>query len=147
MTRSLTAVVGMLILTAGAALAAEYEGDADGPWIYMDTIDISTSLEGDYLDYLGKGYVAVLDKVKAEGIILDYGVMVKITGDAGDGDVAIWWATNTLADIEKVFDRLAGLAAEMYSDTELVELMTKMEKIRSPHSTNIYRAVTWTAKE
>jgi len=137
--------IGILAITILAipAFAAEFEGETDGPWVYMDTINIKDEFEGDYLEYLGKGYVAVLEAVKAEGIILDYGVMVKFTGAAGDGDVVIWWLTNKMGDIEKVFNRLASLAEEMYSDTELVDLITKMAKIREPVSTEIYRAVTW----
>ena len=46
-----------------------------------------------------------------------------------------------------LFDRLGTLAEEMYSDTELVDLVTKMSKIREPESTEIYRAVTWTPVE
>jgi hypothetical protein len=133
-----------MAMTAGAA---DYEGEADGPWIYMDTINITDEFEGDYLDYLGKGYVAVLEAVKSEGIILDYGVMVKFTGKAGEGDVVIWWAIDKLGDIERVYDRLGTLAEEMYTDTELVELMQKMSKIREPESTDIYRTVTWTPIE
>jgi hypothetical protein len=138
-------------IAALPAAATEYEGDADGPWIYIDSINIEAASEGDYHDYLGKGYVAVLEKVKAEGIILDYGVMVKFTGEAGEGDVSIWWATNELGDIEKVFEkvfnRLDGLVQEMFSSEAFYEMYQKMNKIRSPHATNIYRTVTWTAKE
>lgn len=125
------------------AFAAEFEGEADGPWIYMDTMNIKDEFEGDYLDYLGRGYVAILEAVKAEGIVLDYGVMVKFTGEAGDGDVVVWWMTNKLGDIEKVFDRLGSLAEEMYSDTELLDQMMQMSKIREMESTEIYRAITW----
>jgi hypothetical protein len=146
--RGVVGVVALIgAMAALPAVSAEYDGNADGPWIYMDTVNIEDASEGDYLDYLGKGYVAVLEKVKAEGIIIDYGVMVKFTGEAGEGDVAIWWLTNELGDIEKVFNRLDALVQEMFSSEDFHGLYMKMQKIRSPHATNIYRAVTWTAKE
>jgi hypothetical protein len=146
--RGLVGVVALIAATAALpAGSVEYEGTADGPWIYVDSINIDDASEGDYFEYLGKGYVAVLEAVKAEGMILDYGVMVKFTGEAGEGDVSIWWAVNELGDIEKVFNRLEGLVQEMFSGEEFLEMYQKMEKIRSPHATNIWRAVTWTAKE
>jgi hypothetical protein len=136
-----------MVIAATFAVGADFHGETDGPWIYMDTINLKNSFEGDYLEYLGKGYVAVLEAVKNEGIIMDYGVMVKFTGEAGEGDVVVWWATQKLGDIERVFDRLASLAEEMDSDVDLVDLLSKMDEIRELESTEIYRAVTWTPAE
>lgn len=47
-----------------------------------------------YLEYLGQGYIPMLQAAKEAGHILDYGVLTAVTGNAGDGSVMIWWATD-----------------------------------------------------
>ena len=81
-------------------IAADFEPDTDGPWVSDDVIDLVDYGDADYLEYLGQGYVVMLDALKAEGLILDYGVMMKTTGHVSDGDVVIWWSIKSLADYE-----------------------------------------------
>jgi hypothetical protein len=135
-------LVGLGILCVGAvATATEYAPDYSGVWINVDTIDLSAYGEDAYMEFLGKGYVALLAKVKAEGLILDYGVMQKTTGNVGDGDVVIWWSTKTLGDHEKVYERFETLSGEMFSGEEWAGVWEKMDKIRTIRSTNIYREI------
>jgi len=138
----LSVLVGLALICGGAvSQAAEYEPDYSGVWINVDTVDLAAYGEDAYLEFLGKGYVALLTKVKAEGLIVDFGVMQKTTGDVGDGDVVIWWSTKTLGDQEKVFERFEALSAEMFSGEEWAGMWEKMAKIRTIRSTNIYRQI------
>jgi hypothetical protein len=127
--------------------AGDFEPDTDGPWINVDVIDLVDYGNATYLEYLGQGYVAMLDALKAEGKILDYGVMMKTTGDAADGDVVIWWSVESLADYEKAGERMETLAGELRTAEEWGELWTKLEKVRKIKSTNLYRAVLWNKVE
>jgi hypothetical protein len=131
-------------LIAPQLAAVEYEGQADGVWINVDTIDIVSYSEGDYYEYLGKGYVVLLERIKAEGLILDYGVMQKMTGSEGEGDMVIWWSTKALGDFEKVFKRFEELSAEVFTGPEWQDMWKQLDKVRKIRSTNIYREVTWT---
>ena len=47
--------------------ATEYDGEVDGPWINVDVIDLVSYGDAQYFEYLGKGYVAMLEAIKAEG--------------------------------------------------------------------------------
>jgi hypothetical protein len=136
-------ILSLLVLAAPLALSAEFEPDAEGPWINVDVIDLVDYGDATYLEYLGQGYVAMLDALKAEGHILDYGVMMKTTGDAADGDVVIWWSVQSLADYEKAGERMETLAGEMHTAEEWGELWSKLEKVRTIKSSNLYRAVLW----
>ena len=135
--------LSILALAAPFSLAADFEADTDGPWINVDVIDLVDYGDANYLDYLGEGYVAMLDALKSEEMILDYGVMMKTTGSTSEGDVVIWWSVNSLADYEKALERMGTLAGELWTDGELAELWPKLEKVRTIKSTNLYRAVLW----
>ena len=140
------ALVLFTLAIAPCLVAAEFEAD-DGPWVNVDVIDLVSAGDSTYLEYLGKGYIALLDAVKAEGLILDYGVMMKTTGNASDGDVVVWWSIESLAAYEKAFERIAELAGEINSGEEWQEIWTELEKVRTVRSTNLYRAMTWTKVE
>ncbi len=117
--RSFTRValfLSVLALVAPFSLAAEFEADTDGPWINVDVIDLVDYGDATYLDYLGQGYVAMLDALKSEGMILDYGVMMKTTGSTSEGDVVVWWSIKSLADYEKALERMATLAGELWTE-------------------------------
>ncbi len=141
--------VAILLCTlaiAPFAVAAEFEAD-DGPWVNVDVFELATYGDATFLDYLGKGYVVLLEAVKAEGLILDYGVMMKTTGKAGDGDVVVWWSVETLAGYEKALGRMGELAGEINTAEEWQEIWAELEKVRTIESSNLYRAVTWTKVE
>ena len=140
------ALILCTLAIAPFALAAEFEAD-DGPWINVDVIDLASAGDASYLEYLGKGYVALLDAIKTEGLIIDYGVMMKTTGNAGDGDVVVWWSVETLAGYEKALERVAELAGTINSAEEWQEIWTELEKVRTMRSSNLYRAMTWSKVE
>ena len=135
--------LSVLALVAPFSTAAEFEPDDDGPWINVDIIDLVDYGDATYLEYLGQGYVAMLDALKSEEKILDYGVMMKATGSTNEGDVVIWWSFNSLADYEKARERMETLAGELWSEGEMAELWPKLEKVRKIRSSNLYRAVLW----
>jgi len=124
-------------------MAAEYEADSKGPWVSVDVIDLVDYGDAAYLDYLGQGYVAMLSALKSEELILDFGVMMKTTGSAGEGDVVVWWSVKSLADYEKALERMETLAGELWTADEMAELWSKLEKVRKIKSSNLYRAVLW----
>ena len=136
-----------LAMAAPFAGAGDFEGDTDGPWVIVDTIDLVSYGDASYLDYLGKGYVPLLETVKAEGLILDYGVMMKVTGAAGDGDVVIWWSLKSMADYENVGDIPINVIEEMHPGDEWQVIWKKLEEVRTLRGTEFYRAVTWTPVE
>jgi hypothetical protein len=140
-------LVCVLALAAPFSIAADFEPDPDGPWISVDVIDLVEYGNATYYEYLGQGYVAILDALKAEGLVLDYGVMEKTTGNANEGDVVIWWSVKSLADYEKAGERFETLAAELRTPEEWGELWSKLEKVRTIKSTNLYRAVLWNKVE
>jgi len=136
-------LVCVLALATPFSIAAEFEPDPDGPWINVDVIDLVDYGNATYYEYLGQGYIAILDVLKAEGLVLDYGVMEKTTGDAHDGDVVVWWSVKSLADYEKAGERFETLLAELKTPEEWGDLWTKLEKVRKFKSSNLYRAVLW----
>lgn len=140
-------VVAIALALAPFAAAADLEPDTDGPWINVDVYDLAEYGDATFLDYLGKGYVAMLDALKTEGLILDYGVMMKTTGEAGNGDVVVWWSIQSLADYEAAGDRMAAMAGEMHSGEDWNEIWSKLQKLRSVRSSNFYRAVQWSKAE
>jgi len=133
----------VLALVAPFSLAADLEPDTDGPWINVDVIDLADYGDATYLEYLGMGYVAMLDALKSEGLILDYGVMMKTTGNTSDGDVVVWWSVNNLADYGKAGERMGELAPEIHTGTEWQEIWSKLQEVRTIKSSNLYRAVLW----
>ena len=144
--RSFTRValfLSVLALVAPFSMAADFEPDTDGPWINVDVIDLVDYGDATYLDYLGQGYVAMLDALKTEGLILDYGVMMKTTGSTSEGDVVIWWSIKSLADFEKAGERMGALSQEMKTPEEWGELWSNLEKVRTIKSSNLYRTVLW----
>jgi len=142
--RVVLAVMGAALLAAPLGFAIEFEGSADGLWINVDTVEIKSLSEGDYYEFLGKGYVVLLQAVKAEGLIVDFGVMQKMTGSQGEGDMVIWWSVKSLADFEKVWERFEELSGELFVGPEWADMWAQMEKVRTIQSTNLYREVTWT---
>ncbi len=136
-----------LAMVAPFAGAGDFESDTDGPWVIVDTVDLVSYGDATYLDYLGKGYVPLLEKVKSEGLILDYGVMMKVTGAAGDGDVVIWWSLKSMADYEKVGERMGEIAGEMHTGDEWQVIWKKLEEVRTLRGTEFYRAVEWSPVE
>jgi hypothetical protein len=142
--------ISMIVIAlalAPFASAADLEPDTDGPWMNVDTYNLADYGDATFLEYLGKGYVAMLDSLKTEGLILDYGVMMKTTGEVGEGDVVVWWAVQSLADFEKAGDRMSAMAGEMHSGEEWSEIWSKMQDLRTIHSSNFYRAVLWNKTE
>jgi hypothetical protein len=133
----------VLALVVPFAGAADLEPDTDGPWINVDVYDLVDYGDATFLEYLGRGYVAMLDAVKSEGLILDYGVMMKTTGNTNDGDVVVWWSVNSLADYEKAGVRMGELASEIHTSGEWQEIWSNLQKVRTIKSSNLYRAVLW----
>lgn len=140
-------VIVFALALAPFAAAADLEPDTDGPWINVDVYDLADYGDVTFLDYLGKGYVAMLDALKTEGLILDYGVMMKTTGETGEGDVVVWWSVQSLADYEKAGERMSTMTAEMHSGEEWTEIWSNLQKLRSVRSSNFYRAVVWNKTE
>jgi hypothetical protein len=140
-------LIVMALALAPFAVAADLEPDTDGPWINVDVYDLVDAGDATFLDYLGRGYVAMLDNLKSDGLILDYGVMMKTTGAAGDGDVVVWWSVESLADYEKAGERMETMAGEMHSVEEWGEIWSELEEIRTIRSSNFYRAVLWNKAE
>ena len=141
--RRVALFLSILAFVAPFSPAADFEADTNGPWINVDVIDLADYGDATYLDYLGEGYVAMLDALKSEEMILDYGVMMKTTGSTSEGDVVVWWSVKSLADYEKALERMGTLAGELWSEGELAELWPKLEKVRTIKSSNLYRAVLW----
>jgi len=141
--RRVALFLSILVLVAPFSPAADFEADTNGPWINVDVIDVVDYGDATYLEYLGEGYVAMLDALKSEEMILDYGVMMKTTGSTSEGDVVVWWSVKSLADYEKALERMGTLAGELWTDGEVAELWPKLEKVRKIKSSNLYRAVVW----
>ena len=123
--------------------ASDFEPDADGPWINVDVIDLVDYGDATYLDYLGEGYVALLDVLKNEGTIIDYGVMTKVFFDEDEGNVVVWWSVKSMADWEKAGERMGEISAEMKTAEEWQALWSKLEKVRTIRSSTLYRGVSW----
>jgi len=123
--------------------ASDFEPDADGPWINVDVIDLVDYGDATYLDYLGEGYVALLDVLKNEGTIIDYGVMMKVFFDEDEGNVVVWWSVKSMADWEKAGERMGEISAEMKTAEEWQALWSKLEKVRTIRSSTLYRGVSW----
>jgi len=140
------AVLFAVALIAPLASAGDFEPDSDGPWVNVDVIDLVDYGDATYLELLGSGYVAMLEALKTEGLILDYGVMMKTTGNTSDGDVVIWWSVPSLAGYEKALERMGELTGEMRSADEWQAMWSKMAEVRTIRSSNLYRAVTWKEK-
>jgi hypothetical protein len=140
------AVLFAVALIAPLALAGDFEPGDDGPWVNVDVIDLVDYGDATYLEFLGSGYVAMLEALKTEGLILDYGVMMKTTGNTNDGDVMIWWSVPSLAGYEKALERMGELTGEMRSAEEWQAMWSKMAELRTIRSSNLYRAVTWKEK-
>jgi len=145
--RRVAILLCVLALVAPVSAAAEFEADTDGPWINVDIIDLVDYGDATYLEYLGQGYIAMLDALKSEELILDYGVMEKTTGSASEGDYVVWWSVTSLADYEKALERMGALSAEMWTGDEIADLWSKLEKVRTIKSSNLYRAVLWNKVE
>jgi len=128
-------------------LAADFEPDTEGAWINVDVIDLVDYGNASYLDYLGEGYVAMLDVLKNEGTIIDYGAMQKVFFDEAKGTIMIWWAVKSMADWEKAGERMGEISAEMKTAEEWQDLWSKLEKVRKIRSSTLYRDVNWNKVE
>ena len=128
-------------------LAADFEFDTDGAWINVDVIDLVDYGDASYLDYLGEGYVAILDVLKNEGTIIDYGVMMKVFFDQNEGSVIIWWSVKSMADWEKAGNRMGEISAEMNTAEESQDLWSKLQKVRKIRSSTLYRGVNFSKIE
>jgi hypothetical protein len=133
----------VISLFVPSVLAADFEPDTDGAWVNVDVIDLVDYGDANYLDYLGEGYVAMLDVLKNEGTIIDYGVMMKVFFDENEGSVIIWWSVKSMADWEKAGNRMGEISAEMKTAEEWQALWSKLEKVRKIRSSTLYRSVNW----
>ena len=140
-------VTCLISLCAPCLSAADFEPDTDGAWINVDVIDLKDYGDASYLDYLGEGYVALLDALKEEGTILDSGVMMKVFFDENEGTVLIWWGVESMADWEKAGERMGEISAEMKTAEEWQDLWTRLEKVRTVRSSTLYRNVNWSKIE
>lgn len=141
--RVLTIVCVLGLASASVAVAADWEGEVDGPILNVEAIDLEPYGVPAYLDYLGKGYVPMLETLEAEELILDYGVMVKQTGALGSGDVVIWWSAEDLAAVQEATDRMEELSTEMRGPEEWRAMYDEIRTVRKPASREMYTAVTW----
>ncbi len=139
----LTLFACVLALVVPFAGAADFEPDTGGPWINVDVYDLADYGDATFLEVLGEGYVALLDAVKSEGLILDYGVMMKTTGNTNDGDVVVWGSVDSLGHYEKAGERMGELASEIHTGAEWQEIWSKLQEVRTIKSSNLYRAVLW----
>jgi len=133
----------VISLFVPSVMAADFEADTDGAWINVDVIDLVDYGDATYLDYLGQGYVAMLDVLKNEGTIIDYGVMMKVFFDENEGSVIVWWSVESMADWEKAGNRMGEISAEMKTAEEWQDLWSKLEKVRKIRSSTLYRSVNW----
>jgi len=85
----------------------------------------------------------MLDVLKNEGTIIDYGVMMKVFFDENEGSVIIWWSVKSMADWEKAGNRMGEISAEMKTAEEWQALWSKLEKVRKVRSSTLYRSVNW----
>jgi hypothetical protein len=145
--RRIVFVTCLITLFSPYLLAADFEPDTNGAWINVDVIDLVDYGDATYLDYLGEGYVAMLDMLKNEGTIIDYGVMMKVFFDEDEGSVVVWWSVNSMADWEKAGNRMGEISAEMKTAEEWQELWSKLEKVRKIRSSTLYRSVNWNKVE
>ena len=140
-------VIVFALALAPFAAAADLEPDTDGPWINVDVNDLADYGDVTFLDDLGKGYVAMLDALKTEGLILDYGVMMKTAGETGEGDVVVWWSVPSLADYVRAGERMSIMTAEMRTGEEWAEIWSNLQKLRSVRSSNFCCAAVWNKTE
>jgi len=143
----LSIALAAILATAPASLAGEYKGSADGPFMSVELIEVNAYGNAAYYEYLGKGYIPLLEKVKAEGLVLDYGVLEYQTGQTGEGNVVIWWTAESMDAMQQAGKMMGELVGEMRSPEEWKEMTDGVAKVRTPLSTNIARALIWTKVE
>lgn len=146
-TKTIVMTVAALMATVPLCLAGDYEAKTDGPVFVIEEIEVSAYGNSAYYEYLAKGYVPLLEKAKADGLIIDWGVLEYQTGAKGDGNVIIWYGAKSMADLEKAGESMDKMASEMRTPEEWKEMTDKMAKIRSIHSRDFARAVTFKPKE
>lgn len=148
MTKRITLLALVLALTTGlAAYADEYEGKVEGPYMSIEIIEVEPYGGPAYLEYLGKGYIPILEAAKGAGHVLDYGILQYQTGRAGDGNLVIWWAAESMAAMQAAGELMEKTAGELRTPAEWKEMTDAIAKVRTPLSTDIARAVVWTKKE
>lgn len=149
LTLGLIVLMALAIVPAGAfadaheEAMAEWSGEVDGPYMSLEVIETKPYGVPAYLEYLGKGYIPMLEAAKAAGHVMDYGVLTGVTGNAGDGNVMIWWVSPSMDAMEKAGDLMGEKAESMRTPEEWMEMTDAMEKVRKPLSTRIMRMVTW----
>jgi hypothetical protein len=148
--KKLNVLLSLVVLTACLAapvLAGEWKGEDDGPFMSLEIIETKPYGVPAYLEYLGKGYIPMLAAAKEAGHVVDYGVLTGVTGNAGDGNVMIWWMAESMDAFEKASDLMGEKAQEMRSPEEWKEMTDAMEKVRKPLASRILRVVNWTPAE
>ena len=148
--KKLNLLLSLVVLTAclaAPAMAGDWKGEAKGPFMSLEVIETKPYGVPAYLEYLGKGYIPILAAAKEAGHVLDYGVLVSVTGNAGDGNVMIWWISPSMDAMQKAGEVMGETAEAMRSPEEWKEMTDAMEKVRKPLATRILRAVNWTKVE
>ena len=79
--------------------------------------------------------------------MVDFGVIEMMTGDAGDGNVIIWWGAESMDKMQKTQDFFTEKGSELFADEKWKAMYEDMEKVRKPLSSNIGRALVWAEKD
>ena len=148
--KKLNLLLSLMVLTTcltAPALAGEWKGEAEGPYMSLEVIETKMYGVPAYLEYLGKGYIPMLQAAKEAGHILDYGVLTAVTGNAGDGNVMIWWMADSMAAMEKAGEFMNAMTEEMRTPEEWKAMTDEMAEVRKGLATRILRAVEWTPAE
>lgn len=143
-------ILSLVVLTvclAAPAAAEHWTGEVDGAFMSLEVIETKPYGVPAYLEYLGKGYIPMLAAAKEAGHVVDYGVLVGMTGNAGDGNVMIWWMAASMDAMEKAGDMMGEKAQAMRTPEEWKAMTDAMEKVRKPLATRILRAVAWSPGE
>lgn len=142
-TMTTAVLVTLLLAAAPAATAGEWQGSATGPFMSLETIEVEAYGNAAYYEYLGKGYIPLLEKAKQAGLVIDYGVLEALTGHAGQGNVYIWWLTASMGDLEKAQELIQAEAEKMHPAETWKEMTDAMAEVRKPLAAAILRAIDW----
>jgi hypothetical protein len=146
-TTTMTAILAAVLLAATpAAMAGDWQGEAEGPFMSLETIEVEAYGNAAYYEYLGKGYIPLLEKAREAGLVMDYGVLENLTGRAGEGNVYIWWMTASMGDMQKAQELIQTEAEKMYPAETWKEMTDSMAEIRKPLATSLLRAIDWHPK-
>lgn len=148
--RKLNLLLSLTLLAAclaAPALAGDWKGEADGPYMSLEVIETKMYGVPAYLEYLGKGYIPMLQAAKEAGHVIDYGVLTAVTGNAGDGNVMIWWMAESMAAMEKASEMMDAKAEEMHTPEEWKAMTDEMAGVRKALASRILRGVVWSPVE